>query len=89
MYFRARNLSSPDVKNHYKRFRAHVQEVIRDAYWKHVSSIFTFDDDNTDPDSPQKNSKVKKIWSFVKYLKRKRWDHLAKGKWNSKNIVAQ
>ncbi|MCG8116962.1 MAG: reverse transcriptase domain-containing protein, partial [Candidatus Thiodiazotropha endolucinida] len=70
MYFRARKSSSPDVKNHYKRFRAHVQKVIRDAYWKHVSSIFTFEDDNIDPDSPQKSVKVKKFWSFVKSLKK-------------------
>ena len=70
MYFHARNPSSPEVKNHYKRFRAHVQKVIRDAYWKHVSSIFTFDDDNTDPNSPRKNGKVKKFLSFVKSLKK-------------------
>ena len=70
MYFRARISSSPDVKNYYRRFRAHVQKVIRDAYWKHVSSIFTFDDDNTDPDSPQKNGKVKTFWLFVKSLKK-------------------
>ena len=25
LYFRARKSSSPDIKNHYKRFRAHVQ----------------------------------------------------------------
>ena len=31
-YFRARKSSSPDIKNHYKRFRAHVQKAIRDAY---------------------------------------------------------
>ena len=30
LYFRARKSSSPDVKNHYKRFRAHVQKVIRE-----------------------------------------------------------
>ena len=35
LYFRARKSSSPDIKNHYKRFRAHVQKSIRDAYWKH------------------------------------------------------
>ena len=70
MYFHARNSSSSDVKNHYKRFRAHVQKVIRDAYWKHVSSIFTFDDVNTDPDNPQKNGKVKKFWSYVMSLKK-------------------
>ena len=28
LYFRARKSSSPEVKNHYKRFRAHVQKVI-------------------------------------------------------------
>ena len=35
LYFR-----SPDIKSHYKRFRAHVQKTIRDAYWKHISNIF-------------------------------------------------
>ena len=33
LYFRARKSNSPDIKNHYKRFRAHVQKAIRDAYW--------------------------------------------------------
>ena len=28
LYFRARKSSSPDIKSHYKRFRAHVQKVI-------------------------------------------------------------
>ena len=51
LYHRARKSSSPDIKSHYKRFRAYVQKVVRDAYWRHVSSIFTFDDD-VDPDSP-------------------------------------
>ena len=69
LYFRARRSSSPDIKNHYKRFRAHVQKPIRYAYWKHISNIFTLDPENTDPDSPRKNEKAKKIWSFVKSLK--------------------
>ena len=43
LYFRAHKSSSPDVKNHYKRFTAHVQKVIRDAYWKQISSIFSFE----------------------------------------------
>ena len=54
LYFRARKSSSPDVKNHYKRFRAHVQKVIRDAYWKHISNIFSFETESPDPDSPRK-----------------------------------
>ena len=41
LYFRARKSSSPDIKSHYKRFRAHVQKIIRDAYWKHISGIFS------------------------------------------------
>ena len=53
----------------YKRFRAHVQKVIRDAYWKHISNIFSFETESPDPDSPRKNEKVKKFWSFVKSLK--------------------
>ena len=43
LYFSARKSSSPDIKSHYKRFRAHVQKVIRNAYWKHISGIFSFD----------------------------------------------
>ena len=50
LYFRARKLSSHDIKSHYKRFRAHVQKTIRDAYWKHISNIFSFETDNPDPD---------------------------------------
>ena len=70
LYFRARKSSSPDIKSHYKRFRAHVQKVIRDAYWKHISNIFSFDTDSADPDCPRKNEKAKKFWSFVKSLKK-------------------
>ena len=69
LYFRAHKSSSPDVKNHYKRFRAHVRKVIRDAYWKHFSNIFSFETESPDPDSPRKNEKAKKFWSFVKSLK--------------------
>ena len=54
LYFRAHKSSSPDIKSHYKRFRACVQKVIRDAYWKHISGIFSFDTDSADPDCPQK-----------------------------------
>ena len=70
LYFRARRSSSLDIKNHYKRFRAHVQKAIRDAYWKHISNIFTLDTEIIDPDSPRKNEKAKKFWSFVKALKK-------------------
>ena len=70
LYFRASKSCSPDIKSHYKRFRAHVQKVIRDAYWKHISNIFSFDTDSADPDCPRKNEKAKKFWSFVKSLKK-------------------
>ena len=69
LYIRARKSSSPDIKNHYKRFRAHVQKTIRDAYLKHISNIFSFETDNPDPNCPRKNE-VKKFWSFVKSLKK-------------------
>ena len=69
LYFRARKSSSTDVNNHYKRFRAHVQKVIRDAYWKHISNIFSFETESPDHGSPRKNEKAKKFWSFVKSLK--------------------
>ena len=36
-----------DVKIHHKRFRAHIQKVLRDAYWKYVSNIFTFENDSS------------------------------------------
>ena len=67
--FRARKSSSPDVKNHYKRFRARVQKIIRGAYWKHISNIFSFETESSYPGSPRKNEKAKKFWSFVKSLK--------------------
>ena len=69
LYFRARKSSSPDVKNDYKRFRAHVQKVIKDAYWEHISNIFYFETESPDPGCPRKNEKAKKFWSFVKSLK--------------------
>ena len=69
LYLRARKSNDPDVKNHYKRFRAHVQKVERDAYWRHVSNIFTFENDPSDPGS-NKSGKIKKFWSFVKSLKK-------------------
>ena len=69
LYLRARKSNDPDVKNHYKRFRAHVQKVERDAYWRHVSNIFTFENGPSDPDS-NKSGKIKKFWSFVKSLKK-------------------
>ena len=50
----------PDVKTHYKRFRAHVQKVLRDAYWKYVSNIFTFENNSSDPDT-SKPEKIKKF----------------------------
>ena len=69
LYLRARKFNDPDVKIHYKRFRAHVQKVLRDAYWKNVSNIFTFENDSSDPDTP-KPEIIKKFWSFVKSLKK-------------------
>ena len=69
LYLRARKSKDPDVKIHYKRFRAHVQKVLRDAYWKYVSNIFTLENDSSDPDTP-KHEKIKQFWSFVKSLKK-------------------
>ena len=67
LYLLARKSKDPDVKIHYKRFRAHVQKVLRDAYWKYVSNIFTFENDSSDPDT-SKPEKIKKLWSFVESL---------------------
>ena len=60
LYLCTRKSKDPDVKIHYKRFRAHVQKVLRDAYWKYVSSIFTFENDSSDPNTP-KPEKIKKV----------------------------
>ena len=59
LYFSAHKSSSPDVKNHYKQFRGHVQKVIRDAYWKHISYIFSFEKESPDPSSPRKMKRLK------------------------------
>ena len=69
LYLRARKSKDPDVNIHYKRFRAHVQKVLRNAYWKYISNIFTFENNSSDPDTP-KPEKIKKFWSFVKSLKK-------------------
>ena len=53
LYLRTRKSKDPDVKIHYKRFRAHVQKVLRDGYWKYVSNIFTFENNRSDPDAPK------------------------------------
>ena len=60
LYLCARKSNDPVVKNHYKRYRTHVQKVERDAYF---SNIFTFENDFSDPDS-NKSGKVKKFLSF-------------------------
>ena len=60
LYLRARKSNDPDVENHYKWFRAHIQKVERDAYWKHFSNIFIFENDPSDPDS-NKSGKIKKF----------------------------
>ena len=65
----ARKSGSPDVKNHYKKFRAHVRKVIMDAYWRYVSNIFTTTDNEPDP-TPSGIHKANRFWSFVKSLKK-------------------
>ena len=52
-YLCARKSKDADVKNHYRGFRAHVQKVLRYAYWKYVSKIFAFENDSPDPDTPK------------------------------------
>ena len=58
----------PDFKIHYHRFRAHVQMVLRDAYWKYVSNIFTFVNDSSDPNT----EKIKKFGHISNHLKKTR-----------------
>ena len=48
---------------------AHVQKGERDAYWKYVSKISTFENDASDPDS-KISGKVKEFWSFAKSFKK-------------------
>ena len=63
---RVRGSGNPDVKVRCARLRAHVQRVLRDAYWKYLSNIFTFENDGSDPD-PAKTEKIKTMsWSFIK-----------------------
>ena len=69
LYFRACKSKDPDVKIHNKRFRAHVQKVLRDAYWKYVYNIPTFENKSSDPGTP-KPEKIKKFWSCIKSLKK-------------------
>ena len=69
LYLRACKSKDPDVKIHFKRFRAHVQKVMRDVFWKYVSNIYMFENDCSGPDTP-KPEKIKKIWSFIKSLKK-------------------
>ena len=69
LHLRARKSGSPDVKNHFKKFRAHVQKVIRDAYWGYVFDIFTTTDNEADPTSLGTN-RAKRFWSFVKSLEK-------------------
>ena len=70
LYLRARKSKDPNVKIHYKRFRAHIQKVLRDAYWKYVSNIFTFENDSSDPDS-LKPEKIKKSFGRLSNLLKK------------------
>ena len=43
---------------HYKRFRAHVQKVVTDASWKHISKSFSIAEDS-DPKSLDRNERLK------------------------------
>ena len=63
LYLRARKPKKSDVKIHYKRFRAYVQKVLRDAHWKYVSNLFSFVIDSSDPDTP-KPEKIEKGFVF-------------------------
>ena len=70
LYPRTRKSKDPDVKIHYKRFRAHVQKVLRDAYWKYLFNIFTFEKDSSDPNTP-KPEKIKKSFGHLSNLLKK------------------
>ena len=60
------------------RLRAYCQKVLCDAYWKigkHVSNIFTFENDRTDSDT-SKPKKIKSFGQISNHLKRSVWDHI-------------
>ena len=42
------------------------------AYWKHVTNIFFFEDDNPDPDCPRKNEKANSFGHLSSPLKKTR-----------------
>ena len=71
LYLRARKSKDPGVKIHYKPFRAHGQKVLRDAFWKHVSNIFTFENDSSDTDT-LKPEKMKSFGHLSNHLKKTR-----------------
>ena len=48
----------PDLMNKYKKLRAHVQKVVRDVYWKHVSNMFSLSDSEQDPNNPSHTEKA-------------------------------
>ena len=80
LYLRVRKSKDPDVKIHYKRFRAHVQNVLRDAYWKYVSYIFRFENDSSDPDT-SKPERYKSFGHLLNLLKKRSvWDHITQRK---------
>ena len=62
LYLRARKLKDPDVQIHYKRFRAHVQKVLRD-----IGNTFRERQLRSRHPKPEK---IKKFWSFIKSLKK-------------------
>ena len=72
LYLCARKSKDPDVKNPYKQFRAHVQKVLRDAYWKYVSNIFTFENDSSDPNIPPSLKRLKSFDHSSNLLKKTR-----------------
>ena len=81
LYLRARKFKDPDVKIHYKRFRANVQKVLRDAFWKYISNIFSFENDSSDPDTPKPEKiKQKSFGRLLNLLKRNAWDHITQRK---------
>ena len=79
LYLCARKSKYSDVKIHNKRFRAHVQKVLRDAYWKYVSNRFTFENDSSDP-ALLSLKRLKKFLPFIKSLKKIRFDHICQKK---------
>ena len=81
LYLRAQS-KDPDVKIHYKRFRAYVQKVLRDAYWNTFPIYLCSRTIAQIPTLPNLK-RLKSFGHLSNHLKRRVWDHITQRKRNS------